>query len=116
MSGTRLLLLQLFTLLAARHGVWLGVGAVIDFDVTYTQRQSLAQNPVGSLNLNDDEASFVDVVSSCSSLDAFHCPLAGFVLVGSRGGDVLLPIRFSHDQIPSAEGRRRPSVIIFRHA
>jgi len=90
MSGTRLLLLQLFTLLAARHGVWLGVGAVIDFDVTYTQRQSLAQNPVGSLNLNDDEASFVDVVSSCSSLDAFHCPLAGFVLVGSRGGDVLL--------------------------
>ena len=103
MTGTRLLLLQLFTLLAARHGrhgVWLGVGAVIDFDVTYTQRESLAQHPVGSLHLNDDEASFVDVVSSCSSLDAFHCPLAGFVLVGSRGGDVLL---LSREGAPALE-------------
>ena len=45
---------------------------------------------LGTVELRNDEATFVEVVSSCSSMDMYHCPLAGFVSVGTRGGDVLL--------------------------
>lgn len=45
---------------------------------------------VASIELTNADVSFVDVVAGCSSMDMSHCPLAGFVLLGSREGDVLL--------------------------
>ena len=80
-----------------------GVGAAASpshlLDAVHRNLPLLTKNHVGSFYLND-EATFVDVVSSCSSLDAFHCPLAGFVLVGSRAGDVLL---LSREGTPALE-------------
>ncbi len=45
---------------------------------------------VARIELTSASVSFVEVVTGCSSTDMFHCPLAGFVLLGSQRGDVLL--------------------------
>ena len=45
---------------------------------------------VASIELTNADVSFVEVVPGCSSMDTSHCPLSGFVLLGSRRGDVLL--------------------------
>ena len=66
-------------------------GARIEYTSRTRDRAWEERLDIGSsLHLKNDDISFVDVVSSCSSMNMYHCPLAGFVLVGSRGGHLLL--------------------------
>jgi hypothetical protein len=72
-------------------------------DYTHSAHVSKGHNQtrfIGSVELRGDTVTFLDVVTGCSSMDFFYCPLGGFVLVGTNRGDLLL---LSHHSTPVLE-------------